>query len=214
MKQHISHFVNAAILFVCLSLTFCVSINDINTQPESIITVISAQQSEKLAEYLFTNPETREIVVDFFTEKTGNRKVSTQILVNSIAYGVPADLAFAVAWKESRFDSKAYNKNSASIDRGIFQLNNRSFPWMKIHEFYNEDINIRHGIKYLKYCIENTDDEVVALAWYNAGSGRVKRKGAPSMTLYYISDIMDYREKIKTELKKKCLLEKNMVVAY
>lgn len=203
-------------ILVCvasLSLTFCVSLKDRSNFKQEKIIILSEEEGNRLSETLYKNIDTREFVLDFFEKKTGSRFIAAQILANSIAYDVPADLSFAVAWKESRFNINAVNRNTYSIDRGLFQLNNFSFPWLEIDEFFDPEINTEHGIGYLRYCLNQTSDEVVALAWYNAGGGRVSRNGAPRSTLYYISDIMEYRSNVNKELKKACLIEKNIRVS-
>ncbi|MBN2650879.1 MAG: lytic transglycosylase domain-containing protein [Spirochaetales bacterium] len=214
MKKNISISVNILVCLLCLSLTFCVSVKDRSHVQRDKVVILSSDEGNSLAETLFKNPDTREFVLDFFDKRTGSRLISAQILANSIVYDVPADLAFAVAWKESRFTTDAVNKNAISIDRGLFQLNNFSFPWLNVKDFFDPELNTKLGISHLRYCLNQTEDEVVALAWYNAGGGRVSRGGAPKSTLYYISDIMDYREELKKELRKACLVEKNIRISF
>ncbi|UKI53636.1 MAG: transglycosylase SLT domain-containing protein [Treponema sp.] len=51
---------------------------------------------------------------------------------------IPLSLAFALAYTESHYNVNAVNKNrNSSIDRGLFQLNNRSFPQLKEEDFFN-----------------------------------------------------------------------------
>jgi hypothetical protein len=84
-----------------------------------------------------------------------------------------------------------------SIDRGLFQLNNRSFPHLEIQAYFSPDVNSWHGMSHLRFCIDTGRTEIAALAMYNAGAGRVSSSGAPKSTLDYISRILDNKSKIE-----------------
>ena len=83
------------------------------------------------------------------------------------------------------------------MDRGLFQLNSRSFPNLSIEEFYDPAINARQGIAHLSYCLDEGRNEVAALAIYNAGAGRVSKGGTPRKTLDYIARITNYADNLK-----------------
>ncbi|WP_461249005.1 transglycosylase SLT domain-containing protein, partial [Treponema sp. R6D11] len=85
---------------------------------------------------------------------------------NADEYNVPAALAFALCWEESRFNPRAVGKpnRDGSIDRGLFQLNNRSFPELDTYMFFNVQHNARYGISHLRYCLDYGGSEVSALA--------------------------------------------------
>jgi len=153
-------------------------------------------RSDHLASY-YRAPDTRALTLAFFDELTGNYEVSKAILEEAIAHEVSPALAFALAYEESGFDPKAYNKNADSIDRGIFQLNSKSFPKLAIDDFYNIATNVRYGITHLAFCLESGGNEVAALAVYNAGLGRVSKGGTPRRTLDYIYKILGYRDRLE-----------------
>jgi len=150
---------------------------------------------------VYTDPKYRGLVQDFFTQQTGSEKVAKYILRESERHQLPVSLTFALAWVESRFDPRAVNYNKYSIDRGVFQLNDRSFPNLRESQFFDPEENIVHGIAYLKYCLEQGENYVTALAMYNAGPRRVNEQGAPRMTLEHINKILNYREKLQQEFE-------------
>jgi hypothetical protein len=152
---------------------------------------------------LYRNPEVRENVIAFFQEICGSREITKEILVYSDAFDIPPALAFALAWEESRFNFLAVNSKNrnGSIDRGLFQLNNRSFPYMEVQSFFDPKINARYAMEYLRYCLDTGGSETAALAMYNAGPGRVQDTGTPKITLDYIHRIMENRRKIESHFE-------------
>ena len=91
------------------------------------------------------------------------------------------------------------NFNSNSIDRGLFQLNSRSFPELDENDFFSPEKNTTYGTRYLKWCIDNGENVIVALAMYNAGRTKVERNGTPKNTLDYISKVLAYQEDIENK---------------
>ncbi|MGL1893769.1 MAG: transglycosylase SLT domain-containing protein [Spirochaetaceae bacterium] len=156
-------------------------------------------KGESLVIDRYNSPQTRDEVINFFTKYTGDKNISEIILKYSIKYDVPPTLSFALANTESNFNPNAINRNRASIDRGIFQLNSNSFPELSINQFFNVDTNSAKGIKFIKWCLDTGKNEVSALAMYNAGSGRVSGRGTPKMTLDYISKVLAYRTQVLSE---------------
>lgn len=154
-------------------------------------------------DHVYTNPRYHALVLEFFTEQTGSEEIADIILRESARHELPASLTFALAWTESRFDPYAVNYNQSSIDRGVFQLNNRSFPKLHEEQFFDPEVNIQHGVAYLKYCLDRGENQITALAMYNAGPRRVTERGAPLITLDYINKILSYREQLQQEFESK-----------
>lgn len=152
-------------------------------------------QNDTINSY-YRNSATKTKVVDFFAALTRSRPVALAILDNAASHGVPAGLAFAIAYEESRFDPKACNKNPNSVDRGLFQLNSTTFPDLNEAQVYDPAYNAKQGVAYFKHVLEVSGNEVSALAMYNAGRTRVSQKGAPMTTLEYISRILTYERNI------------------
>lgn len=146
---------------------------------------------------IYENPERRSRIVAFYTQIVGSRSIAETILREAYKHEVPFSLAVSLAYVESSFNPRAVNVNFSSVDRGLFQLNNRSFPELTTDEFFNPRVNTEIGIAYLKWCLEHGESEVAALAMYNAGVRRVNERGAPKMTLDHISRILAYRSRIE-----------------
>ena len=138
---------------------------------------------------------TRTAVEWFYTNVTGDMDVALAILREADKNNIPLSLAFSLAYTESRYKPRALNKNTnASIDRGVFQLNNKSFPALVEADFYDPYISAKYGLSHLRFCLDTAGNEVSALAMYNAGTNRVRNNGTPQMTLNYISKIQTYRQ--------------------
>lgn len=148
---------------------------------------------------LYRQPETQGIVIDFFTKICRSSEVAEMILTNAELFNIPPALAFSLSWEESRFNPRAVNTRNrdSSIDRGLFQLNNRSFPRLDLQAFFNPETNAYYGMSHLRYCLDTGGTEIAALAMYNAGSGRVHNTGTPKTTLDYVSRILDNRREIE-----------------
>ena len=149
---------------------------------------------------LFHAPEFRDKVIDFFIGVARNEEIALLTLYYSDRFSVSPLLAFSVAYYESRFLPRAVNQNPTSIDRGVFQLNNLSFPHLAEEDFFNIHVNIFHGIRHLEWCISVTDTYEAALGVYNAGLSRIRRGEYPASTLVYIRRVMNHRETLEREL--------------
>ena len=145
--------------------------------------------------YLYRNKLTRPLVENFYTQVTADVEITDAILNAADSNDIPLPLAFSLAWAESSFRVRALNYNSHSVDRGLFQLNSRTFPNLKEEQFYNPQINADYGLAHFRYCIDIGKNELVALAMYNAGVNRVRR-GTPYSTLHYVAKILDNERKL------------------
>ena len=157
--------------------------------------VIEHSKSEDDGLKFYRNPDFRESVVWFYNQITGNKDVTEAILTYADANDIPLSLAFALAYSESSYNIKAVNRNSNhTVDRGLFQLNNNSFPNLEESDFFDPYVSARYGLSHLRFCLDTAGNEVAALAMYNAGTRRVKNGETPQVTLNYVSRIMDYRK--------------------
>ena len=92
------------------------------------VNLLSGSGADKGLE-LYRDMSTRTAVEWFYLRITGNREITNMILENADREDIPLSLAFALAYTESRYNTNALNYNvNGSVDRGLFQLNNRSFP--------------------------------------------------------------------------------------
>jgi len=160
----------------------------------------------------YRNPEFKEWVIEFFTGISNGREIAEAILDSADEFNVPPALAFALCWEESRFNPYAINRQNrnGSIDRGLFQLNDRSFPHLDVSVFYNLNSNARYGMSYLRHCLDHGGNEISALAMYNAGPGRVRSTGAPEVTLRYASRILENRRKIESRFHSRLIKEEEI----
>lgn len=147
---------------------------------------------------LYRQPSSKGAVEWFYLHVTGNRDVSMAILEEAEKNDIPLSLAFALAYTESRYNVRAVNKNTnASIDRGLFQLNNKSFPQLEEKEFFDPAISAKYGMSHLRFCLNLAGDEVTGLAMYNAGTNKVRSGRTPQITLNYVGKIKTYQEKLE-----------------
>jgi hypothetical protein len=152
---------------------------------------------------LYREAETQNVVIVFFEGLCDSREIAEVILSNANAFDISPSLAFALSWEESRFNPLAVNNRNRdeSIDRGLFQLNNRSFPRIEPQAFFNPKVNAWYGMGHLRHCLDTGGTEIAALAMYNAGTGRVKSSGTPKTTLDYIDRILENRRKIEMQFQ-------------
>jgi hypothetical protein len=206
-------------LFVCALVTSSsvfpprpsANISAIETEYEEDLLALFAESeyiSDSILEY-YRNFDYKEWVIDFFTTLCADRDIAWSILDSSDEFDIPPALAFALCWEESRFNPNAINRQNrdGSIDRGLFQLNNKSFPQLEISSFYGVRSNARYGVGHLRSCLNAGGTEISALAMYNAGTGRVKSTGAPEVTLNYINRILENRRKIESRFHAKLIKE-------
>ncbi|MBQ3838202.1 MAG: lytic transglycosylase domain-containing protein [Treponema sp.] len=155
---------------------------------------------------LYRNPSTRPAVEWFYLRVTGNRDVTMAVLDAANREDIPLSLAFALCHTESRYNRYAYNLNSnGSIDRGLFQLNDRSFPHLAENDFYTAETSARVGMKHLRFCLNVAGNDLTAVAMYNAGVTRVRNDQTPASTLRYVSRIASYRANLQTAFAEEVL---------
>lgn len=159
--------------------------------------VIQNLDRDDLIASYYRDGATRKATVDFFVSLAGSQEVAQAILENADRCAVPTSIAFALAYEESRFQINAVNRNGDSVDRGLFQLNSRSFPDVKLSEFFDPKLNARLGLSHFQWNLQAAGNEVSALAMYNAGNGSVSSGRTPQRTLNYVYRILKYEENIK-----------------
>jgi soluble lytic murein transglycosylase len=123
--------------------------------------------------------------------------------------GVPADLIAAVIYSESRFRDQTSHAGA----RGLMQITPSTAKLIeqlsggqtfRFDDLSDPDINIRYGTFYLRYLLDKFDDnEVAALAAYNAGETNVTAWGGSDLRLDdipfpetrgYVEDVLDKRD--------------------
>ncbi len=123
--------------------------------------------------------------------------------------GVPADLIAAVIYAESRFRDQTSHAGA----RGLMQITPSTAKTIerlsggqtfKFDDLSNPDINIRYGTFYLRYLLQRFgDNEVAALAAYNAGESNVVAWGGSNLqvdeipfpeTRGYVENVIEKRD--------------------
>jgi hypothetical protein len=142
---------------------------------------------------LYRDQRSRSSVVSFYTSLTGSAFIARTILEEAEKEDVSPSLAFSVAWVESGYHAKTVSHNSRSVDRGLFQLNSKTFTSLEEEDFFDPKVNASHGLRYLDYCLSYGNDEIVALALYNAGLPRIQNGAVPRSTYGYIAKVLSYK---------------------
>jgi soluble lytic murein transglycosylase-like protein len=110
-------------------------------------------------------------------------------------YQVDPSLIRAIIMAESSYNPKAVSKKGAM---GLMQLMPRTAEALGVEDSFNPEHNINGGVRYFKQLLNQFDGDVkLALAAYNAGSGRVREyNGIPPFkaTQYYIKKVFEYRK--------------------
>jgi soluble lytic murein transglycosylase-like protein len=147
----------------------------------------------------YRDPAEQDSVTAFFGEIVHSPEVARTILVNADVFNIPPSLAFALCWEESRFKVRATNQKNrnGSTDRGLFQLNDKSFPHLSEKDFFDPRISSHYGLSHLRWCLDSGGSLVAGLAMYNAGTNRVSAGGTPKLTLDYVSNILNTKERIE-----------------
>lgn len=227
------HLITAAVLvvllgglftFYCFKSSASASLDSVEDKTEWVAmhpkeyrdAILKANQNKTdIILTLYRDQLSQESVLAFFEAITNSRQIAEIILKYADEFEIEPSLAFALAWEESRYNPRAINKNKTSIDRGLFQLNSKSFPKLQVEEFYDPDLNARYGIAHLRWCLDLAGSEVAGLAMYNAGTTRVRSDNTPKSTLDYISRIQSFRSGIEKlfqqELASRWILAEGMV---
>jgi len=122
---------------------------------------------------------------------------------------VPADLIAAVIYNESRFRDQTSHAGA----RGLMQITPSTAKVIEslsggqtfnFDDLSNPDINIRYGTFYLHYLIQKFgDNEIAALAAYNAGETNVAAWGGSNLSLegipfpetrQYVENVLEKRD--------------------
>ena len=134
----------------------------------------------------------------FMCDITKDPELSKLIIKYSRINNIEETLLLALIKTESSLDPLAENYNlNGTIDRGLCQLNSRTFSQLDKDIFFNPESNIKYGAELLSWCLKKSGNNIIkALAFYNAGIGNVANKKVGEFTLDYINNII----KKKSEL--------------
>jgi len=172
---------------------------------------------EVLGEMVIVEPSqaAMEAEVALINKKRGNdeNRLSSRIMLHSdrlfdpiifqaaSRHHVEPALVKAIIMAESGYNSKATSNKGA---RGLMQLMPATAEMLGVEDYYHPEDNINAGVKYFKQLLNQFDDDVeLALAAYNAGSGRVREyQGVPpyKATQEYIKKVFEYYEFYKEQM--------------
>lgn len=178
-----------------------------SADPESYANVRNLLESDNPMLALYREDLTHDAVVDFFVDLTGSADIAMPILYHAERAGISLSLVFSLSWVESRYRPDAINQNATSTDRGLFQLNSRTFRDLTEDDFFHPDTNTYHGIDYLSWCLEHTSSDWEAVAVYNAGLTRVRAGRTPQSTLIYVERIRRFRTRLEQRFREYILDE-------
>jgi len=135
---------------------------------------------------------TNALKLKYYTYITGNETIANLAVEYTKMYNIDTNLFLAIMRVESAFNPRAINHNkNGSIDRGLCQLNNKTFSNLTVKDFYNIETNIKYGTSFLDWCLKKSQKNTVkALAFYNAGIGAVTKKKVGEHTLDYINKVL------------------------
>ena len=178
--------------------------------------VMQSKKRQDIILESYRDPLFRDDVEAFFSSMTRSPQIASEILIRAAEFDIPPALAFALAWEESRYNPQAVSKKNAngSVDRGLFQLNNLSFPKLSESELFDPGTNSFYGMSHLRWCLDAGGSELVGLAIYNAGSTRINTDQTPLKTLSYASRILDFKERIEESFRYEHLLREGFRVSY
>jgi len=145
---------------------------------------------------LYRNDHLRPLVVDYYSRLTGDSTVALAILETCDDLDLDPSLAFALAWNESRFNPRAVNRNPSTIDRGLFQLNSRTFSGLDHRTVFDPKANAKKGLGFYKMALERLGTEEKALGYYNSGIGLLTNRPLPQRTQTYIKKILEDRDRM------------------
>jgi len=171
--------------------------------PTEYANVMNLLETERPMLALYREDVTHEAVGEFFIQEAGSKKVALPMLYHAERNDLPLSLVFALVWVESQYNTRAvhYNRGGHSVDKGLFQLNSRTFRSLSDDDFFSPDISARHGTAYLSYAFDAGGDAETAVAIYNAGPGRVLRGQVPDSTERYRRRILAYRDQLDARFR-------------
>lgn len=112
--------------------------------------------------------------------------IQQQISQTANQWGIPPEIALAVAARESGFNQSARGKAG---EVGVFQLMPGTAEGLGVDAYSLSD-NITGGVAYLKQMFDRFGNWTDALAAYNAGPGSVDRGAIPASTTNYVQAIL------------------------
>ena len=148
---------------------------------------------------LYRNAHFRPLVLEYYTHLTESALVAQAILGACDDLAVAPSLAFSLAWNESQFNPLAQHQNVGSVDRGLFQLNSRTFEGVSSKEVFDPSKNAHLGLAYFKKILDRLKTPEKALGYYNAGIGMLTDRPLPRSTILYVARVLKGQKSMDSE---------------
>ena len=143
------------------------------------------------SEHAYVVPQSESIRATRPVDTSKSTLYDDMIRLNAKLQGVRTDLVRAVVQVESAFNPFAKSPKGAM---GLMQLMPETMKEFGVRDAFNPGENIRGGVAYLKQLLDRyKNNEVLALAAYNAGPGAVDKHG---QTVPPFKETQDYVSKI------------------
>lgn len=153
--------------------------------------VVSNHPKSGTPERAYVVPQSESIRTTRFADVSKSSLYDDLIAFNAREQGVRSDLVRAVMQVESGFNPVARSPKGAL---GLMQLMPDTMKEFHVTNAFDPAENIRGGVAYLKQLLDKySNNEVLALAAYNAGPGAVDRHG---QTVPPYKETQDYVRKI------------------
>lgn len=117
-------------------------------------------------------------------------------------YEVNEDLAVAIAWAESDFDTK---RNSPKGARGPMQLMPETAARFGVQDICDPTQNVEGGVRYLRILQEEFKNPLLIAAAYNSGEQRIYQyAGIPPFpeTVRYVAKVINYQLGLRMPMPK------------
>lgn len=127
-------------------------------------------------------------VYSFYTQITGDKKITLLILSAALSQGIPVNLFFATAKKESEFNPLAIDgaNRDGSKDYGLYQLNGNTFSQYAVSYLMVSENNVRLAAVYLRTLYDKYGSWDKALLAYNGGTV----DGVSEKVIQYLTDTL------------------------
>lgn len=148
---------------------------------------------------LYRNEHFRPLVLEYYNHLTENSAVAQAVLEACDDLAIAPSLAFALAWNESQFNPRAQHQNVGSVDRGLFQLNSRTFEGVSSKDVFDPSKNAHLGLAYFKKILDRLKTTEKALGYYNAGIGMLTDRPLPRSTVLYVARVLKGQKSMDSE---------------
>ena len=126
-------------------------------------------------------------------------EIATLLERQAARYGVPAALARAIAWQESRWNQSARSSVGAI---GVMQLMPATARWFgpavlgRRVDPGNVNDNIETGVAYLGWLLRNAGSTRTAIGGYYQGLASLRQRGPYDDTTAYINSVVSYMGRV------------------